>query len=172
MPWRWHPRTRAEIADEVGNLAIEVESHLREALRLQPSWAAPMNTLAWLLATSPEPAIRSGAEALRLATGAVEITKGRDPNLLDTMAAAQAATGAFDQATQTERRAIAMISGSRADSLAAPMRERLKLYERRVAYTEPAPKPGGGGASPSPRPRRRPATAIPARVHGPRLTPP
>ena len=64
------------------------------------------------------------------------LTGGRDPNLLDTMAAAQAAAGDFGAAAETERHAIALASGSAADSLAAPMRERLKLYQRGVAYTE------------------------------------
>src|SRR5206468_2337635 len=105
----------------LGGRAPEAASHLREAIRLQPGWPPPMNTLAWLLATSPEPSVRNGAEAVRLATRALELTGGRDPNLLDTMAAAQAAAGDFGAAAETERHAIALASGSAADSLAAPM---------------------------------------------------
>ncbi len=52
--------------------------HLKRAIRLNPAWAEPMNTLAWVLATSSDPAIRDPAEAA--ARGwAVEMTADGAP---------------------------------------------------------------------------------------------
>jgi len=122
-----------------GGSATEAVSHLREAIRLNPDWPQPLNALAWLLATSPDPSVRDGEEALRLASRAVELTASRDPQVLDTRAAAQAASGRFVEAVTTERDAIQLASRSPADRLAPAMRERLKLYQRGLAYQESAP---------------------------------
>ena len=117
----------------------EAVGHLREAIRLSPDWPQPLNALAWLLATSPDPSVRDGEEALRLASRAVELTASRDPQVLDTQAAAQAASGRFAEAVATERDAIQLASRSPTDTLAPAMRERLKLYQRGLGYTESAP---------------------------------
>jgi tetratricopeptide (TPR) repeat protein len=128
-----------------GGHASEAVSHLRQAVRYRPDWPEPLNALAWLLATSPDPAIRGAEEALRLAGRAVELTGGRDPKVLDTLAAAQAAAGHFDEAVRTQRRAIELASQSPADTLARGMRDRMKLYARGTGYTE---SPGVGAAPP------------------------
>src|SRR5206468_2705273 len=95
-----------------GGSTREAASHLREAIRLSPDWPQPLNALAWLLATSPDPAVRDGERALRLAARAVELTASRNPQVLDTQAAAQAASGRFAAAVATERDAIQLISRS------------------------------------------------------------
>jgi len=51
----------------------EALKHWREAARLAPQWPDPLNNVAWALATSPEPELRDGVEAVRLATQAVEL---------------------------------------------------------------------------------------------------
>jgi Flp pilus assembly protein TadD len=116
----------------------EAVDHLREAIRHQPDWPEPYNTLAWLRATSPDPAFRDTTEALRLGTRAAELTGGRDARVLDTLAAAQAAAGRFAEAVRTERDAIAIVTRSPADTLARGMRERMQMYGRGRAYREPA----------------------------------
>lgn len=127
-----------------GGHASEAVNHLRQAVRYRPDWPEPLNALAWLLATSPDPAIRGAEEALRLAGRAVDLTGGRDSKVLDTLAAAQAAAGQFDDAVRTERRAIELASESPADTLSRGMRDRMKLYERGTGYTESA----GAGTGP------------------------
>lgn len=129
-----------------GGSAGEAAGHLREAIRLNPDWPQPLNALAWLLATSPDLSVRDGAEALRLASRAVELTGSRDPLLLDTRAAALAASGRFAEAVATERDALELLAHAPTDTLAAAMRERLKLYQRGSAYLEPV-----RAAAPSPR---------------------
>jgi tetratricopeptide (TPR) repeat protein len=113
----------------------EAVDRLREAIRLEPAWPAPYNALAWLLATSSEAAIRDGAEAVRLAARAVELTQGRNPQVLDTLAAAQAASGRFSDATETERKAIDL-AATAPDSLVRVMRVRLESYQRGIPHTE------------------------------------
>jgi hypothetical protein len=63
--------------------------------------------LAWLLATCPDPTIRDGPKALTLAQEAVEATGRRKPELLDSLAAANAEAGDFATAVKVEKEAIA-----------------------------------------------------------------
>jgi len=63
------------------------------------------NGLAWLLATSKYERLRDGATALVEARRATEISPSA--TTLDTLAAAYAETGDFDNAIETQRRAIA-----------------------------------------------------------------
>ena len=97
----------------------------------------PCNELAWLLATGSDPAVRDPAEAVRLADRAVRLSGGRDPNLLDTQAAAQAAAGRFERAIETARRARELALGIHLASQAEDIRARLEDYERGIAYTQP-----------------------------------
>jgi arylsulfatase A-like enzyme len=69
------------------------------------------NALAWALATVPDAALRDGARALALARAAVAETDGRHPDYLDTLAAAYAETGRFEQAVAAQRRALAILEG-------------------------------------------------------------
>jgi protein O-mannosyl-transferase len=114
----------------------EVLGHLRAAMRARPSWSPPANQLAWLLATTRDPNLRDAAEALALARMAVSLSGGRDPNVLDTQAAALAAAGRFEEAARDARAALELAP---AESLARAIRGRLVLYERRTPYIEPAP---------------------------------
>jgi predicted sulfurtransferase len=67
----------------------------------------------------------------------VVLTEGRDPRVLDTRAAAEAAAGRFEAAIGTERRAIELAVQTINDTLVAGVRQRMALYRRRAAYVEP-----------------------------------
>jgi arylsulfatase A-like enzyme/tetratricopeptide (TPR) repeat protein len=94
--------------------------HFRAALEGRPDWSAPMGELAWILATHPQARIRNPAEAVKLGERAVELTGRRDPVVLDALAAAYAAAGAFDRA------------------LAEDIARRQTLYRRGQAFREPS----------------------------------
>jgi spermidine synthase len=126
-----------------GGNPSEAVDHLREAIRYQPDWPEPYNTLAWLRATSSDSTVRDTVEALQLSARAAELTGGRDAKVLDTLAAAQAAAGRFAEAIRTERDAIAIVTRSPSDTLARGMRERMEMYQRVHVYREPA----GAGAA-------------------------
>jgi hypothetical protein len=91
--------------------------------------------LAWLLATSPDPEQRDAAAALRFAGQAADLTAYRNPNVLDTLAAAHAEAGRFADAAAWQRRAIQLAPpGARQEFV-----ERLALYQAGRPYREPAP---------------------------------
>ncbi len=87
----------------------EAKRILREALNVAPDNLKIVNSLAMLLATCPEDAIRDGAEALRLAKLANEKTGQSQPAVLGTLAAAQAETGDYPAAIETANRALNLL---------------------------------------------------------------
>lgn len=135
-----HPGARLGLAMALmksGGADIEAIDNLHAVLRLKPDWTAPLNSLAWLLATHPEERLRDANQALRLAERLVELTGGREARALDTRAAAQAAAGRFDAARADAERALELAVAAGDDSLAALIRQRVALYQRGLAYTEP-----------------------------------
>jgi hypothetical protein len=90
------------------------------------------NGLAWILATSEDPKIRNGAQAVQFAELAASATQHKNPNVLDTLAAAYAATGQFERAIDVERQALVNTNAA----LKLKFLERLQLYESRSAYRE------------------------------------
>ena len=67
-------------------------------------------------------------------TGAIRPTEV--PELLDTLAAAQAANGDFDQAAKTLERALALAPGGSAARYIGEFRERLALYRSGKAFVD------------------------------------
>ena len=55
----------------------EAAANLKEAMRLAPKVPQVINALAWIYATCPEPAVRNGAEAVRLAEHACQLSERR-----------------------------------------------------------------------------------------------
>lgn len=78
---------------------------LETAVARHPDDLNLAHNLARLLATAPDPQVRDGALALRLALDIRDRTGGRDPRVLDTLAAAYAAVGRFDLARDTATQA-------------------------------------------------------------------
>jgi cytochrome c-type biogenesis protein CcmH/NrfG len=101
----------------------------RAGLRIEPALLPALNQVAWVLATSGEAGLRNGSEAVRLAARAVELSGGREPNLLYTLAAAYAEAGRFQEAVQTARRALALARAQNLAPLADEVRARIALYE-------------------------------------------
>ena len=83
-------------------------SHYRASLTLRsPEWPLVANRLAHLLATHPDPTVRNGQDALRLAQAACEQSDYAAPELLQTLAAAHAELGRFDDAVTVATQAAA-----------------------------------------------------------------
>jgi tetratricopeptide (TPR) repeat protein len=104
-------------------------AHWRQALKREPDNLQVLNEAAWVMATSADGSLRNGAEAVTLATHAVELTKGREPQLLATLAAAYAEAGDFDKAAETERRAADLAGQQGKSRLAASLGARVALFE-------------------------------------------
>jgi len=97
------------------------------------------SNLAWVLATSPEAIHRNGHEAVRLAEWACNATAYKSPPLLDTLAAAYAEAGQFDQAVSTTLQAIEIVR-SNPKSPTSTLESRLELYRAGRPYRESAGK--------------------------------
>lgn len=99
------------------------------ALQRDPGYPNLLCSWAWQLATCPDPNYRDGGKALEYANKANEKTKGKRSDCLDTIAAAYAEVGQFDDAIKSQKKAIELL-GSRADEQQRKaMHARLKLYE-------------------------------------------
>ena len=105
--------------------------HYREALRIHPGLVHVANRLAWILATDPDPALRSGAEAVDLAERFCRPPNDANPMFLDTLAAAYAETGRFPQALGTATRAASLASSMGQPELADQIRQRMDAYRER-----------------------------------------
>jgi serine/threonine-protein kinase len=107
---------------------------LEQAVRLAPDWSDACNWLSWLLATCPEASIRDGARAVELGRRALEHSsdQGR-AGCLDTLAAALAENGNFDEAVDLQREAISLVDDI---DRRLGFERRLLLYESRQPYRE------------------------------------
>jgi cytochrome c-type biogenesis protein CcmH/NrfG len=122
-----------------GKGADSVAAYQR-ALELKPDYIEALNNLAWTRAASADPALRDGAEAVRLAEKACALDKRRRPQLLGTLAAACAEAGNFDLAVATAQEAIDKAHQANDAGLATKNRELQALYKGGKPYHEPAAK--------------------------------
>ena len=114
----------------------EALAQWREALRVDPNFVPAMNDAAHALAASPNPSDRNGAEAVRLAERAVQLSGARNPLYLDTLAAAYAEVGRFPDAVATERKALDLAAPQHNAQLEDGLNARIKLYESQQPYRD------------------------------------
>ena len=93
-----------------------------------------LSGLAWIRATAADPTLRNPAQALQLAERAAALTGRRDVAALDALAAAYAATGRFDEAIATAQTAVDSAAAAGQADVAAQLRERLAVYQKRESY--------------------------------------
>lgn len=120
--------------------ASEAEKLFRAALRLKPDSVLVLNELALLLATHTDPRIYNPKEALELATAATLATGNREPRVLDTLAAAQAANGDFETAIKTVDAALAQ--AAKDQKLTEQLRKRRAGYLAKKPYRDSFDSPG------------------------------
>jgi tetratricopeptide (TPR) repeat protein/peroxiredoxin len=101
-------------------------------LELQQNFPLAMNGLAWIHATHPDAKWRDGAKAVALAERCCQITQNRMVPALNTLAAAYAEMGRFEDAAKWQIMAIERTKEGNQTEL----EERLKLYETGKPYRE------------------------------------
>lgn len=107
-------------------------SDFEKAAGLSPRDYDALCSLAWFQATCPEDSLRNGKEALEKARRACELTRWQHYDPIDTLAAAYADIGNFDEAVKYETQAINM-KGVYAFTR-KKMQERLELYRQHKPY--------------------------------------
>jgi tetratricopeptide (TPR) repeat protein len=112
----------------------------RNALLISPENVAAQSNLAWLLATSSDPSLRNGSEAVLMAQLA-ESESSRSENhpiVLRILAAAYAEAGRFSEARETAQQALqeAEIQGN--STLSNTLRDEIALYELELPYHKEA----------------------------------
>jgi tetratricopeptide (TPR) repeat protein len=131
-----------EAYTERGNLQAEqgrfgdAQDSFRKAIEIDPNNADAHRSLAWLHATCPDRSFRNPQRALELADAAAHLSSPEDYLILDTLAAAKASAGRFDEAVALERKAL----NAAPPAVATALQQRLSIYESGKPYTTPAPK--------------------------------
>ena len=125
----------AEAYGASGKRALAAEQFAL-ALNATPDKPFLLNRLAWLLATSPEESVRNGRRAVELAERAVSLTQRRDIMSLETLSAAYAEVGRFEDALTTGREALALAERQNDGATATSLARRLQLFEMREKYRE------------------------------------
>jgi protein O-mannosyl-transferase len=112
----------------------------RNALRISPENVPAQSNLAWILATSSDPSLRNGSEAVLLAEQADSLSSRREnhPVVLRILAAAYAEAGRFSEAKKTAQQALqaAEIQGN--STLCNFLRDEITLYELGLPYHKEA----------------------------------
>ncbi len=114
------------------------EQEFSRAEAMAPGSAASYNARAWLLATDPNPGKRDGKKAVDYATKACEMTNWQDPEIIETLAAAYAEAGNFDEAVKWQRKAVDLTPTTFLTTL-DERRARLDLYERNQPWRPTPP---------------------------------
>lgn len=122
---------RGFVRKRLGDVAGAIGDYER-AIELEPSSPAAYNDLSWLLATASDPVIRNGSRAVELAQRACELTRNRNADYLDTLAAALAEQGDFATAVATAQAAIDLAD----DAGRGAMQQRLTLYQAQQPFHE------------------------------------
>ena len=108
--------------------------HYREALRANSNHQRAKNNLAWILATHTDGRIRDGTEAIHWVEKIAASTAHNVPSVLDTLAAAYASAGRYDEAVATAEKAIQLYLQRGEDHLAAEIQARLAVYQQGRPY--------------------------------------
>ncbi len=125
---------RANRADAYQSLGMwqRAADDYRRAIDLDDKLARAYQSAAWLMATSPSARFRNDSLGLRSARKAIEVLGTENHQYLDTLAAAQANAGQFDEAVATITSAIKIAPEEELERL----NYRLGLYEQKKPYRQ------------------------------------
>ena len=124
---------RALAAMQQGRTADAIRWY-RDALQVRPGWIEVANNLAWILATDHDPNCRNAEEAIQLAEQACQATGYQNLGMLDTLAAAYAEGGKFDEAAKTIQQALPLATSSGQADVANRLRNRLSKYQSQQPF--------------------------------------
>lgn len=108
----------------------------RRALELDGGLARTHQSLAWLLATCPDGNLRNSDRAIQAAEKAIELAGNDNYRYLDTLAAAYASAGRYDEAQTTLAEAIELAREQAAEQEVQRLEERKDLYGSGKPYRQ------------------------------------
>lgn len=122
----------------MGKYAEALEDYTRGAEAAGAALLAA-NNRAWLLATCPDQTLRDGKTAVEHARKVCEVTENREGMYLDTLAAAYAEAGRFEDAVKAQEKALGFKGF--AARYGEDAQKRLQLYKDKKPFrTEPVKK--------------------------------
>src|SRR5438093_4552234 len=109
----------------------DAAAHYVAALQTKADHLPAMVSLAWIYATaSDEAGSQHAAEAVRLAEQACRISGCKQSGVLDTLAAAYANAGRFEEAVKTDEEALSTAKATGENNFADSIRARIDLYKK------------------------------------------
>jgi tetratricopeptide (TPR) repeat protein len=130
----------AELLRKLGRTEEAVEAY-RNVIRIEPKMTDTYNIAAWLMATHPEESLRNGTEAVEWATRACELTENRNHHFLNTLAAAYAEAGRYEEAIATAEQAIEIARGAGDRTTLGEMNNMLQAFQAGLPWRETVKNP-------------------------------
>lgn len=109
-------------------------SDMAKAIAMNPDHVKALNSLAWIQSTAKNRKYRNGKEAVSYAKHAVSLTNRNDAMILETLAAAYAEDGQYEEAEETIREAISKLDPTDKIQFGAEFKKILKSYEQGQKY--------------------------------------
>ncbi len=110
------------------NMMLAAARQYAAVLKDRPDDPDILNNLAWIHATANDPKLKNPQIAIDFAQKACQLTDHNKPELLDTLAVAYAAASQFQQAVNTQQRAIQIAESQDNPQLADQLKTNLKLF--------------------------------------------
>ena len=114
----------------------EALRHYRKALEEDPGSVDALIGAARILASAADAKLRDGAEAVKLAAHANELTGGKDATVLDALGAAYAEAGDFARASTAAQHALELATAQGNSTLEQLVAARMQLYREKRAYRD------------------------------------
>lgn len=114
----------------------EALARLEKQIEVKPKDISTLNALAWFLATTTEDKVRNGRRAAEAARRACELTEYKEWQVIDTLAAACAECGEFEEAQKWQQKAVDLAGTDTSQKVREELVSRMELYRTKKPLRE------------------------------------